>query len=315
MNTTNTKYIGIDISKERLDVCIPDCKASSYPNKPGDIQRLVKAIQAVGSAVHVIMEPTGGYERELAHALWAVGIPLTLANPRQVRNFARSCGQLAKTDKIDAYILSEFGYVNQPQPSQAPSPEQEQLAHLVTRRNQLLVMQNQEENHVENETDKAVLKQSRQLLNLIKKQIDELKEMIANLIENNAPMKAKAARMKEIKYVGEVTVSTLLAFMPELGTLTDRQAGALTGVAPINRDSGGMRGHRFITAGRGKVRRVLYMVAMGLSKHNAFMKARYDRMKANGKPTKVAFVAIMRHLIILINRMIKNPDFVLQKTP
>jgi transposase len=288
MNTTNTKYIGIDISKERLDVCIPDCKASSYPNKPGDIQRLVKAIQAAGSAVHVIMEPTGGYERKLAHALWDAGIALSLANPRQVRNFARSCGQLAKTDTIDALILSRFGYVNQPQPTRAPSPEQEQLAHLVTRRNQLLVMQNQ---------------------------IDELKMLIANLIDNNAQMKTKAARMKELKYVGDVTVSTLLAFMPELGTLTDREAAALTGVAPMNRDSGGMRGHRFITAGRGKVRKVLYMIAMGLSAHNAIMKARYDRLKAKGKPTKVAFVAIVRHLIILINRMIKNPDFVLQKTP
>lgn len=315
MNTTNTKYIGIDISKERLDVCIPDCKASSYPNKPGDIQRLVKALQAAGSLVHVIMEPTGGYERKLAHALWDAGLPFTLANPRQVRNFARSCGQLAKTDTIDAYILSEFGYVNQPQPSLAPSPEQEQLAHLVTRRNQLLVMQNQEENHVETETDKTILRQSSQILRLIEKQIEELNALIAKVIKDNAQMKAKAERMKQIKYVGDVTVSTLLAFMPELGTLTDRQAAALTGVAPMNRDSGGMRGHRFITAGRGKVRKVLYMIAMALSVHNDFMKARYDRLKAKGKPTKVAFVAIMRHLIILINRMIKNPDFVLQKTP
>jgi transposase len=141
------------------------------------------------------------------------------------------------------------------------------------------------------------------MLRLIEKQIEDLNALIAKAINDNVQMKAKAARMKELKYVGDVTVSTLHAFMPELGTLTDRQAAALTGVAPMNRDSGGMRGHRFITAGRGKV---LYMIAMGLSKHNAFMKVRYDRLKANGKPTKVAFVAIVRHLIILINRMIKN---------
>jgi transposase len=305
-------YIGVDISKERLDVHEPGKPHAAYPNDKTGIARLVKALANLGVDTHVICEPTGGYERTLAHALWEAGLAVSLVNPRQIRDFARSRGLLAKTDKLDAKVLSDYGEANTPAATPKPDPASEELAELVDRLGQLNVMRTQERNRLDkNPPSETVRKSVREMLRLLDARIEKLKGQIAERIEQDARLKAKVERMKEIKGVGEVTAASMLAYMPELGTLGRNQAAALAGLAPINRDSGRMHGQRHIHGGRAKARKALYMAAVNMCTFNHICRAKYLRLVERGKSKKLAITAIMRHLIVLLNSALKYPTLVL----
>lgn len=305
-------YLGVDVCKERLDVFTPDKPSAAYSNNKTGIARLLKALTNLEGQVKVICEPTGGYERALASAMWTKGISISLVNPRQIRDFARSRGLLAKTDKLDARILSDYGRVNEPTPTPGPNAVCVELEELVDRLSQLNAMRTEERNRLEKGIESAIVENSvRGLLKLLDARIEKLKTQIEKWIDSNADLKAKSKRMQEVKGVGPITSASMLAYMPELGTLGRNQAAALAGLAPMNCDSGKMRGQRHIRGGRAKARKALYMAALNMCMFNGICKAKYERLIERGKPKKLAITAIMRHLIVLLNCALKNPKLAL----
>jgi transposase len=305
-------YIGIDIGKDRLDVFIPDQGASAYTNDKHGIRSLIKALTILEGPIHVICEPTAGYERKLVTALWDVSLPLTLANTYRVRSFARSQGHLAKTDKLDARMLSEYGRVNEPKASIKPDAKQLLMERLMDRLDQLEHVRTQELNRLHQcEPQDIVYKSLKAMLRTIETQIEKLRQLVKDTIEEDPQLKGKADKMKTTKGVGEQTAAKMLAYMPELGSLSRQQAAALAGLAPMNWDSGYMKGQRHIRAGRAKVRKALYMAAVCMSTYNVHAKAVYDRLVLKGKAKKVALVAVMRHLIIHLNSLLKPPSLAL----
>lgn len=304
-------YVGVDISKERLDVFIPGKPHAGYPNDKAGIARLLKVLAKLGQT-HLICEATGGYERALTSALWDAGLTVSLVNPRQVRDFARSRGMLAKTDKLDARVLSDYGRVNEPKETAAPNAARVELTELMDRLGQLNQMRTQERNRLEKGSPSAAVRKSiAEMLRLLEARIGKLKTEIDAHIARDASLHAKAERMKEVKGVGEVTAASMLAYMPELGTLERNQAAALAGLAPINCDSGHMRGQRHIHGGRAKARKALYMAALNMSRFNKICRAKYQRLIERGKPAKLALTAIMRHLVVLLNSALKYPKLAL----
>jgi transposase len=227
----------------------------------------------------------------------------------RVRYFARAQGQRAKTDPIDAAVLSEYGATFQPAATAPASPQQEQLAGLTQRRRQLIQMLAMERNHAEHYTDAFRLRQTRQLRKTLEKQIDQCDAAIATIIAQDTELARKAKRLEAIPGVGPVVAATMLAEMPELGKLTTQTAAALAGVAPYNRDSGGQNGIRRINGGRGAVRCALYMATLSAVRHDRILKEFYLRLRAAGKKPLVAMTACMRKLVILMNRLLKNNDF------
>jgi len=227
----------------------------------------------------------------------------------RVRYFARAQGQRAKTDPIDAAVLSAYGETFQPKATPPASPQQQQLADLTLRRRQLVQLLTNERNHAEHYHDAFRLRQTRQLSRALEKQIKQCDEAIATLIAEDAQLAYKASRLKAIPGVGPVVAATVLAEMPELGTLNRQTAAALAGVAPYNRDSGGQNGIRRISGGRHAVRCALYMATLSTVRHDRILKEFYLRLRAAGKKPLVAMTACMRKLIILMNHLLKNPNF------
>lgn len=304
-------YAGVDISKDALDVALAGKPPCRYANNTAGIPQLIKALKSLAGEVHVLCEPSGGYERDLLEALWSEGIAVSLVNAARVRAFARAQGLLAKTDQIDADVLREFGELLQPDAQEAPTPQRRHLAALVQRREQLVTILSTEEQRLTQARDKGVRKLAESLIIALKKQVKQIEKMIEQHIDDDDMLKGQSERMQQVKGIGKVTASTLLAELPELGKLTRNQAGALAGVAPYNRDSGMLRGRRTIRGGRVKVRRVLYMAATVAARFNPILKAFYERLVASGKPKKVALTAVMRKLVVLLNKLLKNPDFTL----
>jgi transposase len=259
----------------------------------------------------VVCEPSGGYERPLLDGLWKAGIAVSLVNAARVRSFARAQGYLAKTDQIYAVALREFGERPDPQTIAEPSEQRRRLAAVVQRREQLVNLISMEEQRLDQAREKVVLKMSQKLIKQMHDQVAKLDEMIAQLIEEDDELGSQSERMQQVKGVGKVTASTLLAELPELGELEGNEVSALAGLAPFNHDSGRYRGRRSIRGGRVKVRRVLYMAAGVVARFNPLLKAFYERLLAKGKPKKVARTAVMRKLIVLLNHMLKNPKFFL----
>ena len=253
-------YVGIDISKDRLDVSAPGQGPRQYPNRARGVGELVRALQRRG-AVHVVCEPSGGYEQALLDALWEAGLVVSLINAGRIRAFARAQGLLAKTDAIDAGVLRRFGEAMGPEPTPRPSPQRRELAALIKRREQLVELLAMEEQRLEQASHQKVKAMSGKLVRQLKGQIKELDGLIEALVGEDDELRGQCERMCQVKGVGKVTAATLLAEMPELGTLNRGQAAGLAGVAPYNRDSGRHRGRRCIGGGRLRVRRVLYMAA------------------------------------------------------
>jgi transposase len=271
---------------------------------------LIERLGAVG-AVHVICEATGGYERALVCALHQAGIAVSVINPRQVRDFARACGRLAKTDAIDARVLADYGTKLTPRPDPVPAEGEDDFAELVKGRQDLIALITEEIGRREHLRLPALLKLSMARQRQLETQLAKLDSLIDAHVAANAALAAKAERLQGVSGVGRVSALTVLALMPELGTITDNQASALAGVAPLNHDSGQYRGQRHIAGGRAAVRRVLYMAALTACRCNPILTVFYKRLRENGKPAKVALTAVMRKLIILLNRLLKNPHFTL----
>ena len=304
---TSPVHAGLDIAKASLQLHLHS-KSYDLPNTPAGHAQLLKHLAASPGA-HVICEATGGYERAVVAALHAAALPVSVINPARVRQFARASGQLAKTDPIDATVLTAFGQAFAPEATAARTQVEIKLAALVTRRAQLLELRVAEAQRADTCTDRALRKLFTPWLAQVEKQIAKIEALIEALLKEQATLAGRVQRLDDIMGVGRITAVTVLATMPELGQLNRRQAAALAGLAPYNRDSGKWAGKRCISGGRAEVRRALYMAALSASRSNHLLKPFYDRLIAAGKPAKVALTALMRKLIVLMNHLLKNPNF------
>jgi len=303
----NILYVGLDVAKSSLQLHLAG-RFHVVTNDAKGHAQLLKRLRVYPIA-HIVCEATGGYEQPFVRVLHTARIPVSIVEAGRVRYFARAQGQRAKTDPIDAAVLSEYGATFQPAATAPASPQQEQLAGLTQRRRQLIQMLAMERNHAEHYTDAFRLRQSRQLAKALEKQIDQCDAAIATIIAQDTELARKAKRLEAIPGVGPVVAATMLAEMPELGKLTTQTAAALAGVAPYNRDSGGQNGIRRINGGRGAVRCALYMATLSAVRHDRILKEFYLRLRAAGKKPLVAMTACMRKLVILMNRLLKNNDF------
>lgn len=300
------KFVGIDVSKARLDVSLrPGGEAWSVTNDEEGIGSLFERLKAEAPAM-VVLEATGGLEAAVAGALSLGGLPVAVVNPRQVRDFARATGKLAKTDAIDAAVLAHFAEAVRPEPRPLPDDNARELEALVTRRRQIIEMLTAEKNRVAMAGSKAVERELREHIEWLKKRIRDLDRDIHKPVRSSPIWREKDDLLRSVPGVGQVLATTLIAELPELGTLNRRQIAALVGVAPLNRDSGMMRGHRGIWGGRSAVRATLYMCALVGTRHNPILRRFYARLVAAGKPKKVALTACMRKLLTMLNAMLRN---------
>lgn len=310
--TTPTLFCGIDVSKDRLDVSLlPGGECWSVANDPSGTKQLADRLRELGPTL-TVLEATGGYEMGAAAALAHASVPLVIINPRQVRDFARSTGQLAKTDRIDAQMLALFGERMRPEPQTLPDADAQLLDALLTRRRQLIEMITAEKNR-RGFAPAALKKSITKHITWLERQLSGVDGDIERMIQESALWRAKENLLRSVPGVGPVLSRTLVAELPELGTLGRKQIAALVGVAPLARDSGKLRGRRSVWGGRAGVRATLYMGAMVAARHNPVIREFYQRLIAAGKPKKVALTACMRKLITILNAMVRtqtpwNPD-------
>lgn len=299
------KYVGIDVSKQRLDVCVrPSDKIFAVENESIGFKLLLKTLKADEDELLVIVESTGGYESAVVLALQAAGFAVSVVNPRQVRHFAKALGYLAKTDKIDARILAHFGEAVQPKVSIMLSKTERELAEKVDRRRQLLDMITMEKNRLGSASSEE--KQIKKTIKFLEKQLEDLEKRMREVVSKNAAWSAKQEQLCSVKGVGEVTAISLIADLPELGHVSHKEIAALVGVAPLNRDSGTLQGQRHIWGGRCALRKQLYMATLVGVRFNPVLKDFYQKLCLAGKKKKVALVACMRKLLTILNAMIKN---------
>jgi transposase len=306
MNTSSSPiYVGIDVSKASLDVALwAQAETLSFANTAAAIAELTGYLLGLAPAC-IVVEASGGYERSLLQALGQAGLPVAQINPLRARQFARSIGQLAKTDRIDAQVLAHFAQALQPTPRRLPTQDQLHLRALVTRRRQLRQMLAAEKTRLRNGPP-LLQSQIQAHLVWLGEQLDSLQAEIDAYIADHPDWQAHRGQLLSVPGVGPVTAFTLLAHLPELGQLNRKQIAALVGVAPLNRDSGQWRGRRSIYAGRRAVRSALYMAALSASQHNPVIRTFYRRLVAQGKPHKVALTACMRKLVVILNAMLRN---------
>jgi transposase len=298
-------YLGVDIAKSYLDGAIGSEKRRLANDETGH-RELIQWVKQIKAPVQVICESSGGYERRLVQALARGQVKVSLVQANRVRQFARAAGILAKTDRIDAEVLCEFGKVMQPQTVTAATLEQEHLRELESQRRHLTHLLVMEQNRGARVSDVCVRRLNRSLINQIKKQIERLDLLIKAHIERSPQLSAKAQRLTAISGVGLRTAAMLLARLPELGQLNRHEVAALVGVAPFNRDSGKTHGKRAIYGGRRLVRHGLYMAALVAARHNPILRNFYLRLRAGGKPAKLALTATMRKLLIVLNSSLKT---------
>lgn len=302
---TYQDYIGIDVSKSKLDVCIRSTgELFQVENSATGIHTWVKKLRHHGECL-VVVEATGRYEQPVVQALQQVAIAVAVANPRQVRDFARGLGRLAKTDRLDASMLAQFAEVVRPEPVAAVSEKARDLSEKQQRRKQLVGMLTMEKNRLAQAVG-TVKKHIRRSIKFLQKQLEELEKELSACVAADEALAEKKALLCSVKGVGEATALSLMTQLPELGTLNPREIAALVGVAPLNRDSGSWRGQRTIWGGRSEVRTALYMAALVATRHNSTIKTFYTRLCTAGKKKKVALVACMRKLLVILNAMVKN---------
>lgn len=299
------KFVGIDVSKATLDLdCLPVSAAQQFSNDAHGIDALVSLLKGSG-VERIVLEATGGYETAVAVALAAVGLPVVVMNPKRVRDFAKASGVLAKTDRIDARVLALFGQVIAPPIRTMPDATQRELAQLLDRRMQLVAMRAMEKARLS-----AALTASKEdiaeHIAWLDKRINGFDGDLNKRLRKEAIWKDKVALLDSVPGIGKVTIFTLLARLPELGSLNRGQISALVGVAPFNDDSGKRRGQRYIRGGRADVRCILYMATLTAKRCNPAIKLFFDRLSATGKPFKVVMTACMRKLLTVINVMMKE---------
>ena len=299
------KYVGIDVSKDRLDVAvIPSKEGWQYTNDEGGIVKLVAGLKKL-SPVLVVLEPTGGYEYPVAAALSAEGLRVAIVNARQIREYARAMGKLAKTDKLDALVMAEFASAAKPEVSSLPDEKSQEIQATVRRRRQLLEMLTAERNRL-TIARKHLKPNILAHIEWLQKEVEGIDRDLRRQIESSPMWRAKDNLLRSIPGVGNVLSTTLLAELPERGVLNRKQIAALVGVAPFNRDSGAMRGRRSIWGGRASVRVALYMATLVGTRYNLVIRSFYHRLLARGKTKKVALVACMRRLLTILNAIMRT---------
>jgi transposase len=297
--------IGIDVSQATLDVAVyPTAEHWQTTNDEVGIGELVERVRALAPAL-IVLEASGGYETPVLAMLGSAGLPVVAVNPRQVRDFARSMGRLAKTDALDAQVLAQFAAVVQPELRPVPDAATRELSALLARRRQLVEMRTAESNRLGRALE-AVRPEIGEHLRYLDKRIRALDRELHDRLRRSPLWRAKDDLLRSIPGVGPVLSTTLLAEVPELGTLGHKQLAALIGVAPLNRDSGRMRGRRTVWGGRARVRAVLYMAAATAIRHNSACTALYERLIHSGKAHQVAIVACMHKLLRICNAMIRT---------
>jgi transposase len=304
-NMEQALYVGIDVSKDRLDVGAGTSGESWWVGN--DLTGLGSLKDKLGQMqpALIVMESTGGFEALALAELYAAGFQVARVNPGRVREFAKSIGQLAKTDRLDAHLLARFAEAVRPEPSVLPNEGEQQLAALVNRRRQLLEMQVAEQNRLST-APKQVRPLIREHLDWLKAAIRKLDQELDNFIQASPLWKEKGELLRSVPGVGNVTAFTLLAELPELGLLDRKEIAALVGVAPINHDSGHHTGKRHIHGGRSAVRNILYMATLSATRFNPVIKEFYQRLLKAGKLKKVALVACMRKLLTILNAILRS---------
>jgi transposase len=305
--TTATKvYAGVDVSKGRLEVFVaPTAERFSIPNNDSGVDELLARLEESSPAL-VVLEATGGFERPVAAALVASGLEVAVVNPRQARDFARATGRLAKTDRIDAQSLARFAEAVHPAPRAIPDEQARALGEILARRRQLVGMLTAEKNRLLTASTKRVKKRIEAHLLWLEKELLRTERDLEEAIEESPVWRENEELLRSVPGVGPVLAKTLLAELPELGELKNKQLAALVGVAPLNRDSGILRGRRAIWGGRSGVRAALYMGALVATRCNPDVKVFYERLIASGKAKKVALVACMRKLLLILNAMLRK---------
>lgn len=298
-------FIGIDVSKAILDVgVIPTEEVKRFTNDADGCKALISWLSEIEPEL-IVLESTGGLEMPSAGSLTSAGLPAVIVNPRQVRNFAKALGKLAKTDAIDALVIARFAQAIQPEVRPFNDEQTLELKALVTRRKQLSDMLVAEQNRLKT-AHKRVKKSISTSIDWLRSQIDDTDKDISDSISNNDIWRDKEEILTSVKGVGPVLTASLLCMLPELGTLNRKKISALVGVCPYNRDSGHFRGKRCISGGRADIRSVLYMATLAATRFNPVIKAFHKRLKEAGKVPKVAIVACMRKLLTILNAMIKT---------
>lgn len=299
-------FVGIDVSKIRLDIALrPDGSFFSEANTAQGRDRLVARLTPLAPTL-IVVEATGAIEQPLVDLFRDVQLPVVVVNARQVRNFARATGKLAKTDKLDAHVLALFAELIRPSVRNLPTAQGRALEALMTRRTQLVEMITAERNRWHASHDLVVRTQIERHLAFLEDEQRSVDQQVNEAVEHDPALKAKFDLLISVPGVGPITALTLLTDLPELGQLSGNEVAALVGVAPLNRDSGKLRGHRSIWGGRPTVRRVLYLAAMAARRHNAELKVVYERLVEAGRPNKVALVALMRKLLVRLNAMVRS---------
>lgn len=298
-------FVGIDVSKARLDVhLLPQGNALAVANDPAGIAALCGQLAALAPAL-VVLEATGGLQERAAAALVAEGLPVAVVNPRQVRDFARSLGRLAKTDRLDAAILAEFAARIRPEPRPLPDAARQALIELVTRRRQLVEMRATEKTR-RSQITPALRSSLDAHLGWLDNAIEALDRDISDALRQSPAWRANHDLLAAVPGIGPVSCATLLAKLPELGTLSRRKIAALAGLAPLSRDSGTLRGRRAIAGGRAEVRATLYMATVTAIRCNPAIRAFHHRLTNAGKPAKLAITACMRKLLTILNAILRD---------
>ena len=303
---TPERFLGVDVSKRTLDVHLrPDNTARTFDNTDEGVAALVAWAQSL-ALTRIVLEATGGYERAAFAALSLEGLPVCLVNPKRVRDFAKALGRLAKTDALDAAVLAAFADTVRPEVRPLPGADALDLQALLTRRRQLIGMRTMERNRLAGRQAHAVRRSIEAMLRELATQIEQADRDLDDAIRGCPAWAAKDELLQSIPGIGPGVSRTLLAAMPELGTLSREAAAALAGVAPMNRDSGSSQGKRMIAGGRAMVRTMLYLAAHAARRGNAVLRAFAERLKAAGKAPKVIRIAVARKLLIIANAVLRE---------
>jgi len=298
-------YAGIDVAKDRLDLALrPSGTVRTVAYDADGVRHLVAELESLGPSV-VVLESTGGLELPLAGALAAASLPVVVVNPRQVRDFAKATGRLAKTDVLDAQVLAHFAEAVRPEVRPLPDSETQELHSLTARRTQVVEMLVAEKNRL-GRAGRAVAPRIRAHIQWLEQELEDLDQGLQQTLRRSPVWREQDDLLRSVPGVGPQLSVALLSDLPELGKLDRRQIAALVGVAPMNRDSGTMRGRRTVSGGRARIRAVLYMGALVASRHNPVIRSFYQRLLAAGKAKKLALTACMRKLLTILNGMVKT---------
>lgn len=298
-------FVGIDVSKLQLDIAVrPDNKRWSLANAEGDIAKVIEALNELSPQV-IVVEATGGMEMPLVAALSQASLPVVVVNPRQVRDFAKAVGRLAKTDRIDAEILAHFAEAVKPEVRLLKDEDTQMLTALVTRRRQVVEMLTAEKNRL-GISPKVVHKEIQKHIEWLQRRLQDIDRHLDSAVRKSPVWREKDDLLRSVPGVGQVLSVSVITGLPELGTLSRRQIAALVGVAPLNRDSGLFRGKRTVWGGRSYIRAVLYMATLSASRFNPTISLFYHRLIEAGKKPKVALTACMRKLLGILNAIVKN---------